>query len=161
MPNDDWTGFVTEHVPRLRGFLRTLVRAEHVDDLVNEAFARVLGARVAGKPIENLRAFLYGVTRNCVREHLRTALKQPDADLDNVTALQLDPRPSSMLAREVERVKMLDAMRSLTLDHQMVLQLFYWEDLTSREIGLVLEINENTARGRLTRARDALAARMD
>lgn len=152
-----WDELVTREVPRVRNFLRTLVPAEHVDDLTQEAFVRLQAALASGKQIENPRAFLFGIVHNLLREFVRSRLNSPLSDLSDVTALQIDPRPSSMLAREAERIRVLDAMRSLSMEHQVVLQLSFWEGLKNREIAEVLGIPENTVKSRLDRARKALA----
>lgn len=153
----DWEELVTREVPRVRGFLRTLVPAEHVDDLTQEAFARLQAALVSGKSIENLRAFLFGIVHNLLREFVRSRVNNPLSDLSDITALQIDPRPSSMLAREADRIRLLDAMRSLSMEHQVVLQLSFWEGLKKREIAEVIGVPENTVKSRLDRARKALA----
>lgn len=153
-PGDD---DVTREVPRVRRFLQTLVPAEHVDDLTQDAFARLHVAIASGKQIINVRAFLFGIVHNLLREFVRKRARNPELDLSQVTALQFDPRPSSMLVAEAERIRLLEAMRSLSMDHQVVLQLSFWEGLTNREIAEVLGVPENTVKSRLDRARKALA----
>ena len=55
---------------------------------------------------------------------------------------------------------LLEGLRNLPLDDQVLLELYYWEDLGGRELGEVLGLPENTARTRLRRARLALTARL-
>lgn len=156
----DWDELVTTNVPRVRNFLRTLVAPEDVDDVTQETFSRLQAAHTAGKQIENLRAFIFGIVHNVLREHIRRRLKDPTRDLSNVSALAIDPRPSSMLAREADRIQLLDAMRSLSMDHQIVLQLSFWEGLNKRQIGEILGIPENTVKSRIGRAREELRKKL-
>ena len=51
---------------------------------------------------------------------------------------------------------MLAALRRLPLQSQMLLELYYWEDLTGPELAQTLELSHNTVRSRLSRAREAL-----
>ncbi len=51
---------------------------------------------------------------------------------------------------------MFAALRSLSIEFQMVLELTYWEDLSGAEIAVVLGVSPHTVRSRLSRARAAL-----
>ena len=51
---------------------------------------------------------------------------------------------------------MLAALRTIPLDLQVAIELFYWEEMTTEEIGVVLEIPGGTVRSRLRRARESL-----
>jgi RNA polymerase sigma factor (sigma-70 family) len=60
-----------------------------------------------------------------------------------------------------ERVQLLyAALQGLPLDFQISLELFYWEELTAAEIGVVLGVPEGTVRSRLRRARELLGERL-
>ena len=52
-----------------------------------------------------------------------------------------------------EHIELLDAVRSLTADHHEVIHLYYYEGNSGKEIAEILEINENTVKSRLRRAR--------
>ena len=52
-----------------------------------------------------------------------------------------------------EQILLLRALRRLPIDDQIALELFYWEGLSSREIGDVLERPDATVRTQLRRAR--------
>ena len=51
---------------------------------------------------------------------------------------------------------MLEALRRIPLDAQVLLELTYWEQMTSKELGEVLGVPETTVRSRLGRARTLL-----
>jgi RNA polymerase sigma-70 factor (ECF subfamily) len=52
-------------------------------------------------------------------------------------------------------------LRRLPIDHQILVELFYWEDLSAREMGEVLGAPEGTIRTRLRKARALLAEHID
>ncbi len=54
------------------------------------------------------------------------------------------PPPSSLL---------LAALRTVPLEAQVILELYYWEHLSGTELAAVLGVGEDTARTRLRRAR--------
>jgi hypothetical protein len=55
---------------------------------------------------------------------------------------------------------LLQAMRKIPLESQMILELYYWENMTAKDIGDVLEIPEGTARTRIRRAKQLLEAQL-
>ena len=61
-----------------------------------------------------------------------------------------------MLAGTQEQRLLLEGLRRTPLDSQVVLELYYWERLSGRELGEVLGIPEDTARSRIRRAKDLL-----
>jgi len=54
-----------------------------------------------------------------------------------------------------------EALQQLTESSRMVLVLYYWEQLSIAEIGIVLEIPAGTVKSRLHRARQELKALWD
>ncbi len=48
------------------------------------------------------------------------------------------------------------ALRRLSLDHQIALGVYYWDNLTTPEIATVLDVSPHTVRSRLARARERL-----
>ena len=59
-----------------------------------------------------------------------------------------------------EQRLLLEALRRIPLECQIVLELYYWEDMAAPELAQVLGIPEGTARSRLRRARELLTHRM-
>jgi RNA polymerase sigma-70 factor (ECF subfamily) len=52
---------------------------------------------------------------------------------------------------------LLEGLRSIPLQFQVVLELSFWERMTAREIGEVVGAPEGTVRTRLRRAKELLA----
>ena len=70
------------------------------------------------------------------------------------------PGPSSLVARRREHQLLIEALRSIAVDDQVILELHYWEQLTTSEMAEVMGIPIGTARGRLQRARTRLEEEM-
>ena len=64
--------------------------------------------------------------------------------------------PSTLLGQKLDQQALLDALRAIPLESQVVLELYYWEQFTGPELGTFLGVNENTARSRLRRAKERL-----
>jgi RNA polymerase sigma factor for flagellar operon FliA len=51
--------------------------------------------------------------------------------------------PSEILDEEELKIRLISALKALPEREQLVLSLYYYEDLTLKEIGAVLEISES------------------
>ena len=60
------------------------------------------------------------------------------------------------MARNEQERSLHEALRRIPIDHQIALELAYWEDLSGPEIAGILDISEHTVRSRLARAREML-----
>lgn len=155
-----WIALVRRYHPAIRRFFVNKADRD-CDDLTQATFRRIEEVKDRFEGRGSLRAFFFGVARNILREYVRSRVRDEVVDLDDVTAQALDPRPSSILCRRAEERIVLEALRRLSLDHQTVLELSYWEDLTDVEIAAVLEINPNTVRSRIHRAKQLLRTQIE
>ena len=51
---------------------------------------------------------------------------------------------------------LLQALRQIPLESQLLVELYFWEELTAREVAEILAVPEGTVRTRLRRARQLL-----
>jgi RNA polymerase sigma-70 factor (ECF subfamily) len=127
------------------------------EDLVQATFMSCVEGLARFRRASSFRTFLFGVARNVLREYFRQKLRiQREADFEEAKAIDLAAGPSTVIAARREQRVLLEALRRLPIDTQVLLELHYWEVLSSRELGEVLGINENTARSRIRRARELL-----
>ena len=145
------------HAPAIARFFRNKVSSP-VEDLVQQTFLALLeGQHRLGEP-DKTRAYLFGIAHNVLRGHLRTLTRERQFD-ENVSSLaELDPSPSSALAHKREKQLLLLALRRIPVQHQVALELYYWEGLETPEIAEVLGISASAMRSRMVRARELLAA---
>lgn len=123
-------------------------------DLVQETFLRMVRTQERMREGTTFRCYLFGVARMVLLEHYRAKrLKRERLDFMRVSAADFNLTPTSALARAREEQLLLEALRSIPVEMQIVLELYYWENLSGREIAEVVGIPEGTARTRLRRAR--------
>jgi RNA polymerase sigma-70 factor (ECF subfamily) len=133
-----------------------------VADLVQETFTRCVAGRENIRDNEQFRLYIFGVAYNVLKEHLRRRYRGEQAlDVDEAPVCDLEPGPITLVDRRREHRKLLEALRALPFDDQVVLELHYWENLTTEQIAEVLGIAAGTARGRLQRARQRLGDAVD
>ncbi len=151
---------IRNHFSSICRFFRSKL-GDNVEDLVQRTFLDCVESRdrVAD---DGFRAYLFAVARNRLRDHLRQSYRRPElVDLGAHSVADLGTSPSGVAARNQEEQLLLAAMREISIDQQIALELAYWEGMRGREIATVLGIGENTVRSRLARARDALRAQVE
>jgi len=146
------------HADAIARFFENKVR-EGAEDLIQATFLRMMEGRerILG---ESFRAFIFGIARNVLREHLRELARGRNVDPSVDSMAQLAPGPSAVVVMRQEHQLMLEGLRRLSIDDQILLELFYWEELRTHEIARVLDIPPSSARRRLTEARTRLEERM-
>lgn len=129
-------------------------------DLVQRTFLACVEARDRFRQQASFRTFLFAIAHHELMAHWR---KRARAELDpSISSLRdLDPSPSTLLARVAEERHLLEALRSIPLELQVALELFYWEGLTGPELAAVLDVPEGTARSRLRRGLALLRERLE
>ncbi|MBZ5713703.1 RNA polymerase sigma factor [Nannocystis pusilla] len=150
------------HYRLLKRYFRNKVGAEHIADLMQETFVASVASRERVTDASRFRAYLLRIAYHALCRHLRRRARDvAEADLDEVSVEELDPGAVSIIARTQEQRLLLEALRSIPVNYQVVLELHYWEDLKTARIAEVLGVPAATVRSRLQRARDALHAAMD
>jgi RNA polymerase sigma factor (sigma-70 family) len=122
-------------------------------DLVQRCFLRCLELRTRIRDDSSFRAFLFGVARNVLLEHYRSTRVGARIDFTEESVEDLSPTPTAELAQGERAQLLLAALRRLPVEQQIVVELYYWEDLNAREIAEIYEVPEPTVRTRLRRAK--------
>jgi RNA polymerase sigma factor (sigma-70 family) len=146
------------HFAAVCRFFRSKLDAD-VDDLVQSTFLACLEHRDQFRKKSSFRTYLLAIARYELLAHLRRH-RSPGKPIEasNDSMADLEPSPRALIIATEEQDLLLQALKSIPLDLQIVVELYYWEEMTSREIAEVLDIPEGTARSRLRRAREALCA---
>jgi RNA polymerase sigma-70 factor (ECF subfamily) len=147
---------IRRHFGVVHRFFRNKASAG-VEDLIQRTFLATIEARDRFRHASSFRTFLLGVARIELLNHYRQR-GRPGAEFDElVTAAHaLGSSPGTKLGRTEEQRLLLEALCRIPLQYQLVLELSYWEQLSSRELGEVLDIPAPTVRSRLRRARELL-----
>ena len=147
------------HTGRVHRFFASKVR-EAADDLTQRTLLACLESRTRTleTPVLNFRAYLFGIARFQLLKYLRT-LKR-DGALDPLQSAIADLRPDATASQRVAQREDLEvltrARQRLPVDHQVVLELFYWEELSVVEIAGVMNVAVGTVKSRLFRAKSQL-----
>lgn len=135
---------------------------DHVDDLVQETFLACLKSRDQVNDSSKFRSHLFAIAYHVLGTHLRKVYRgREDIDLSESSIHDLAPSPRSLIAHREEQRLLLEALRNIPVKHQVLLELHYWESMTTDEIAEVLGIPVGTVRTRLRRARELLEQAME
>lgn len=149
-----------EFTPSVRGFVRTMVAASEVEPVVQATF-ETAWVKLEAIPLLSQRAWLFGVARNHVRNHVR-AERRRALLIDAIGAV----RPGEQAGfchgafDPVELAPLFAALRQLSAEERELVQLVAWHEMEPFEIAVVLDISPNNARVRIHRARKHLEALM-
>jgi RNA polymerase sigma factor (sigma-70 family) len=170
---DEWTrwcagdeaagrAFVRLQLPGVARFFASKIGHIHeADDLTARTFELLLRRRDEYRGDASPRTFLFAIAHNVLLGWIRDR-QRADArvDLGTVSAAALGPTPSSMLHAHRRERLLLDALRALPIEAQLVLELTYFEEMSRAEIAEVTGLPPGTVASRLRRARELLAVEL-
>lgn len=131
------------------------------EDLIQNTLLECVRSRERYRGDAPFRAFLFGVARHRLLHYLRAkGSNRIDFDGEHSSLADVDPRPSTVVARRAEHRLLLEAMRRIPLELQIALELHYWEELSTAELAAVLELPQGTVKSRLRRGREVLQAQL-
>jgi RNA polymerase sigma factor (sigma-70 family) len=147
------------HFSAMSRFFRNKV-ADEFEDLVQQTFTACLESRDRFRRDSSFRTYLFAIANNVLRNHYRS--RQRDrVDLTDVSAHDLAPGPSTVVAKAREQKLLLESLRRIPIELQVILELYYWEDMTAKAIGEVVGDSEYTVRNRLRRGKELLRKHME
>lgn len=142
----------------IRRYFRLKFPEAH-EDLLQETFSRIVENRDEFRGESSFKTYLFRIARYVGNEHIRKQYRQGgDFSPANSSLADLTGRrQSSILAEREDHRLLLDALQHLSLEQQEVVDLYYWEQLTAKQVGEAIEAPESTVRGRLRLALKHLA----
>jgi RNA polymerase sigma-70 factor (ECF subfamily) len=132
-------------------------------DLIQKTFLACLAGRERMRDGAIFRAYLFTVAHNLLYKHYHEQRRDGTRlDFEHVCAESLSPSPSpsAALTHKRELRLVLEGLRRIPLDYQVLLELHYWEHMSVAEIAEVLALPLGTAKTRLRRGRQLLGERM-
>jgi RNA polymerase sigma factor (sigma-70 family) len=148
---------VERHYDAIRRFFVNKAGAE-ADDLVQRTFLACAESAASFRGESSFRSFLFGIARNVLFEHIRRRVKdgRNEPDFRDSAIVDLSPGVATMATRRAEEQLLARALQHVPVELQITLELFYWEELSVEEIGVVLGVPAGTVKSRLHRARGVL-----
>lgn len=142
-------------------FFRNKV-SEGVDDLIQRTFLACVESRDTFRKEASFRTYLFTLARHELYGHFKRSHRQRERVDPLVTSVHdLGPSPTAMVAQRKEQRLLLEALRRIPADHQIALELYYWEGMSAASLARVLGIPEGTVRTRIRRAKVLVEAALE
>lgn len=130
------------------------------EDLLQEVFLKIYKNLDQFNKNSSLKTWIFRITVNTCKDYLKFRLRQKEKikrffnNHNSIPSFNEDPE-SLMIEKDFSS-QILTTIFSLSQKYQEIIILFYYYDLSTKEISETLSINESTVRTRLARAREKL-----
>lgn len=132
------------------------------DDLIQATFLGCVEGIERFRGDASFRTLLFAIARNKLLKHLRNHTRdRARFDPASVSIAASLPSSGSVLAARRERQLLLLALQRLPIDTQLMLELYYWENMRVAEIAAILDRPSPTIRTRMARGRQQLARELE
>lgn len=146
------------HFDSVYRFLRHKGDDRVAEELTQATFLAMTDASARFEGRSSFKAYLFGIARRQLLMHFRRRYSGPRrVDFEDMSIEDLGGTPSALVAAHQEQTLLLTALRRIPLDYQIAVELYYWEQMSTVQIAVVLDLPEGTVRSRLTRARARIA----
>jgi len=119
---------------------------EEAEDIAGEVFLRALKSlksyREQGVPMQG---WLFRIAHNLTIDYLRKMDKRRTVPVDSVV-LSGNDNPADTAERNIEFARVTEAMKQLTTEQREVINLRFFGELTSKEVGSVLGKSDGAVR---------------
>ena len=144
------------HFASIHRFFRNKVGEEGLEDLVQQTFMACVEGKERFRSDSSFRTYLFGAAHNLLRDFYRKRRKSEAVDFADTSAVDAGAGPNTVVGKRREQRLLLEGLRRIPIDSQVVLELYYWEEMSASQTAKVLEIPEGTVRGRVRRAKELL-----
>lgn len=151
-------GWVRQHHRLLYGiaFWWTGSRSD-AEELTQEAFFQAYRSRSSLRNLETVKGWLVGILRHCYAQMTRKGHSKIEISLDEMTDEFGESNRLSRDGAELNQALALhQSLERLDERHRLPVVLFYFQELSYREIAEALELPIGTVMSRLSRARQLL-----
>jgi len=163
---------VERYAPPLIGYMRRLTGSDDdAQDISQETFVRLFKNIAKLDLSQPLKPWLFRVATNLCRNLAKRKkfilfsqlAKEEEGDSSSLleTTEDTEPTPAETLLRSTQAATIRNAIEHLPQKYQVVISLYYWNDLSYEEMANVLSLPLNTVRTHLKRAKQQLASSLE
>ncbi|MGB1274598.1 MAG: RNA polymerase sigma factor [Nannocystaceae bacterium] len=145
---------IDRHFRPLRRFFHNKVASESdADDLLQRTFIGCLEGVVRFREDASFRTWMFAVAHNVLRTWFREKRRDACVDFETVSVAELGAGPSTAFAQHREHKLLLEALRRIPFESQVVLELYYWEQLEAKDVSVIMQMPIGTVRSRIRKAK--------
>ncbi len=140
--------------------LKMVANKENAEEVAQDSFIKVFKSIKNFKGDSKFSTWLYRITYNTSLDYIKKNKKhKQNYNLDEITLNQIIETENALEQLEKEEFKQLikKCLYQLKEEDQVILTLYYFEDLSLQEIAVIINKNYNQVRTNLHRSRKKLA----
>ena len=161
LPQDVTDEVVRFYSPMIYRLALTKTKSSHdADDIFQEVFLKLVMRERPFESEEHRKAWLIRVTINCCNSHFVAPWRKNVASMEDVMLEQL-PDEDEAFYRETDSPDVYAEVLKLPEQMREVVLLFYYEDMSVREIAEMIGTSEVNVKKRLSRARQKLRLELE
>jgi len=123
---------------------------------VQTTLVACLKAKETFRAESSFRGYLFTVARHELYRYFRERKRAALVDFAVSSVADLATTPGTRIARDQAHRRLLDALRTLPVEQQTLLELYYWEEMEVAQLAEIFESPPATIRTWLYRARQTL-----
>jgi RNA polymerase sigma-70 factor (ECF subfamily) len=147
------------YFPQLYRFFSN--KCNEPDELVQATFFAIVKARDQFAGRSQFRTYLFTVARHELYRFLRELRRERTFDPDLSSVAEIITTMGTRMDRNENHRRLCAALRTLSVDHQTLLELHYWEGLDAAALGEIFGVEPGLIRTWLSRARTSLRQALD
>lgn len=151
------------HFDLMYRFFSAKVPSQVAPDLIQETLLACVTAAERFRGESTFRSYLFGIARHVLFGYFKKKRRGREGRFDaGVTSLvDLGTSPTKARWRKEESRLLYEGLRRLPLEAQLLLEMHYWDDMTTAELAVVFEVPQGTIKSRLRLARNALKTKVE
>jgi len=142
-----------------------VIADEDAEDIMQDVFLLAFKALPQLDNLNKFGSWLYAITKNrAIRYQKNASRHEPRPDIDTLILQRskaLAPNPVDILEKNETHQKLNDFLNELPSEYQIVLKLFYWEEMPIRRISDFLALPITTVKWRLHKGKQLLKERFE
>lgn len=153
MKKDEFISAVKRNSNRLYLIAISFTKSHHsAEDIVQDTFLKLWLVNIEFEGNEHIDKWLTTVCVNKSKDYIKAPFFSKTTILDDAKELYTFDN--------IEDMDIFNAVMSLPKKERTVIHLFYYEDMTIKEISKILKVKESTITTRLSRAREKLKVKL-
>lgn len=157
---DNFEELIQKHRKDIVNFHYRLVGNRfEAEDLAQDSFVKAYKKFDSLKEIDKAKSWLFSIARNVAvdffRKNKNKAVALDNAILENYAAANAIDHQAAIASAEIAH-ELQQCVEQLNSEDRLIIRLLYYEGFSYREISTLLDMNSNTLKSRLHRARKSL-----
>ena len=143
-------------------YLHTITGDFHTaEDYAIDTFVKLFTDKPHFKGDCKFKTWLYTIGHNIVRDNLRKSPRNYDISIDNISPPQSNEDIEKSYTDNEDKLILQKSLKNLNYDYSRVLYLFYFKEMTQKEICEEMEKNPKQIKNLLFRAKAALKKELE